>query len=140
MIAFIIPAHNMDRFIRTTVGLRPHRDSGFLLHAEQLDGKTVIHHFGHGGAGMALSWGAAGAGTGERPPGPGVSRHVRGGDRSTVFQARAQGTAGSGVVQAVTRDGPPRGAPRRPGARTALQSSVHTSSIALHVTVVTGTE
>jgi len=49
----------MDRIIRTTVGLRPHRDSGFLLRAEQLDDKTVIHHFGHGGAGMALSWGTA---------------------------------------------------------------------------------
>jgi len=50
---------SMDRIIRTTVGLRPHRDSGFLLRAEQLDDKTVIHHFGHGGAGMSLSWGTA---------------------------------------------------------------------------------
>ena len=50
---------SMDRIIRTTVGLRPHRDSGFLLRAEQLDDRTVIHHFGHGGAGMALSWGTA---------------------------------------------------------------------------------
>jgi len=49
----------MDRIIRTTVGLRPHRDSGFLLRAERLDDKTVIHHFGHGGAGMSLSWGTA---------------------------------------------------------------------------------
>lgn len=50
---------SMDRIIRTTVGLRPHRDSGFLLRAERLDDKTVIHHFGHGGAGMTLSWGTA---------------------------------------------------------------------------------
>ena len=50
---------SMDRIIRTTVGLRPHRDSGFLLRAERLDDKTVIHHFGHGGAGMSLSWGTA---------------------------------------------------------------------------------
>jgi glycine/D-amino acid oxidase-like deaminating enzyme len=49
----------MDRVIRTIVGLRPHRDSGFLLRAERLDDKTVIHHFGHGGAGMSLSWGTA---------------------------------------------------------------------------------
>jgi glycine/D-amino acid oxidase-like deaminating enzyme len=49
----------MDRIIRTTVGLRPHRDSGFLLRADRLDDKTVIHHFGHGGAGMSLSWGTA---------------------------------------------------------------------------------
>jgi glycine/D-amino acid oxidase-like deaminating enzyme len=49
----------MERIIRTTVGLRPHRDPGFLLRADRLDDKTVIHHFGHGGAGMSLSWGTA---------------------------------------------------------------------------------
>jgi D-amino-acid oxidase len=46
-----------DRIIRATVGLRPHRPSGFLLRAEKLDGKTLIHNYGHGGAGMSLSWG-----------------------------------------------------------------------------------
>ena len=50
---------SMDRIIRTTVGLRPHRDSGFLLEAERFDDKTVVHNFGHGGAGMSLSWGTA---------------------------------------------------------------------------------
>jgi len=28
-----------------------------VLRAEKLDGKTVIHNYGHGGAGMSLSWG-----------------------------------------------------------------------------------
>ena len=46
-----------DRVIRTTVGLRPHRSSGFVLRAEQLDAKTVVHNYGHGGAGLSLSWG-----------------------------------------------------------------------------------
>ena len=46
-----------DRVIRTTVGLRPHRDSGFVLKADKLDSKTIIHNYGHGGAGMSLSWG-----------------------------------------------------------------------------------
>lgn len=46
-----------DRVIRTTVGLRPHRDSGFVLRAEPLDAKTVIHNYGHAGAGMSLGWG-----------------------------------------------------------------------------------
>lgn len=48
-----------DRVIRTTIGLRPHRPSGFVLKADKLDGKTIIHNFGHGGAGMSLSWGTA---------------------------------------------------------------------------------
>lgn len=47
-----------DRVIRTTVGLRPHRPSGFVLKAEKLDAKTLIHNYGHGGAGISLSWGA----------------------------------------------------------------------------------
>jgi D-amino-acid oxidase len=50
-------AASWDRVIRTTVGLRPHRPSGFLLKAEKLDAKTVIHNYGHGGGGMSLSWG-----------------------------------------------------------------------------------
>src|SRR5437879_13234659 len=48
-----------DRVIRTTVGLRPHRDSGFVLRAEKLDEKLLVHNYGHGGAGMSLSWGTA---------------------------------------------------------------------------------
>ncbi|MEO7156179.1 MAG: FAD-dependent oxidoreductase [Vicinamibacterales bacterium] len=48
-----------DRIIRTTIGLRPHRPSGFVLRAEPLGGKTLIHNFGHGGSGMSLSWGTA---------------------------------------------------------------------------------
>ncbi len=46
-----------DRVIRTTVGLRPHRPSGFVLRAARLDNTTVIHNYGHGGAGLSLSWG-----------------------------------------------------------------------------------
>ena len=46
-----------DRVIRTTVGLRPHRDSGFVLRADKLDAKTLIHNYGHAGAGMSIGWG-----------------------------------------------------------------------------------
>ena len=46
-----------DRVIRTTVGLRPHRPSGFVVKAEKFDAKTVVHNYGHGGAGISLSWG-----------------------------------------------------------------------------------
>ncbi len=48
-----------DRVIRTTVGLRPHRRSGFRVEAERFDDRTVVHNYGHGGAGMSLSWGTA---------------------------------------------------------------------------------
>ncbi|MBZ5603011.1 MAG: FAD-binding oxidoreductase [Acidobacteriia bacterium] len=48
-----------DRVIRTIVGLRPYRPSGFVVRAEKLDAKTVIHNYGHGGAGITLSWGTA---------------------------------------------------------------------------------
>src|SRR5262249_51545091 len=46
-----------DRVIRTTVGLRPHRDAGFVLRAETLGDKLLVHNYGHGGAGMSLAWG-----------------------------------------------------------------------------------
>jgi glycine/D-amino acid oxidase-like deaminating enzyme len=50
-------AASWDRIIRTTVGLRPHRDAGNVLRAERLDDKTLVHNYGHGGAGMSISWG-----------------------------------------------------------------------------------
>ena len=56
-VSLAVPRISWDRVIRTTVGLRPHRDSGFVLKAEQFDAKTVIHDYGFGGAGMSLAWG-----------------------------------------------------------------------------------
>ena len=53
-----LPRVSFDRIIRTTVGLRPHRDSGFVLRAERLDTKTLIHDYGFAGTGMSLAWGA----------------------------------------------------------------------------------
>src|SRR5215210_349635 len=71
-----------DRIIRTTIGLRPHRPSGFVLRAEALDGKTLIHNFGHGGSGMSLSWGTASMAT----------------DLALPHQERKAAVLGSGVV------------------------------------------
>ena len=48
-----------ERVIRTIVGLRPFRPSGFVVRGEKLDSKIVIHNYGHGGAGITLSWGTA---------------------------------------------------------------------------------
>jgi glycine/D-amino acid oxidase-like deaminating enzyme len=71
-----------DRIIRTTVGLRPHRPSGFVLRADKLDGKTLIHNFGHGGSGMSLSWGTASMAA----------------DLAVAHQDRRAAVLGSGVV------------------------------------------
>ena len=56
----LVPVNvSRDRIIRTTVGLRPHRDSGFVVRPDKLDEKLLIHNYGHGGAGYSLSWGTA---------------------------------------------------------------------------------
>lgn len=48
-----------DRVLRTVVGLRPFRRPGFRVEAERLDGRVLVHNYGHGGAGVMLSWGTA---------------------------------------------------------------------------------
>jgi D-amino-acid oxidase len=48
-----------DRIIRTVVGLRPYRASGFVVRAEKIGDKTVVHNYGHGGGGITLSWGTS---------------------------------------------------------------------------------
>ncbi len=54
----LVPVNvSWDRIIHTTVGLRPYRPSGFVVKPETLDRKTLIHNYGHGGAGMSLAWG-----------------------------------------------------------------------------------
>ncbi len=45
--------------VRTRVGLRPFRPSGFVVRGERIGEKTIIHHYGHGGAGITFSWGTA---------------------------------------------------------------------------------
>jgi D-amino-acid oxidase len=48
------------RVLAERVGLRPFRKSGLRLERNRLhDGRTVIHNYGHGGAGFTLSWGCA---------------------------------------------------------------------------------
>jgi len=48
-----------ERVMKTIVGLRPYRPSGFVVRAEKVDDTLVVHNYGHGGGGITLSWGTA---------------------------------------------------------------------------------
>jgi glycine/D-amino acid oxidase-like deaminating enzyme len=48
-----------NRIIREIVGLRPFRPEGYVVEAQRIGGKLLIHNYGHGGAGITLSWGTA---------------------------------------------------------------------------------
>jgi glycine/D-amino acid oxidase-like deaminating enzyme len=48
-----------DRVIREIVGLRPFRSEGYVVEAQRIGDKLLIHNYGHGGAGITLSWGTA---------------------------------------------------------------------------------
>jgi glycine/D-amino acid oxidase-like deaminating enzyme len=50
---------DQSRVIRTMAGLRPYRRSGFVVRAEQLGEKRLVHNYGHGGGGITLSWGTS---------------------------------------------------------------------------------
>src|SRR5262245_30611458 len=48
-----------NRVIRTMAGLRPYRRQGFVVRADQLGEKHLVHNYGHGGGGITLSWGSS---------------------------------------------------------------------------------
>ena len=48
-----------DRLIDIAVCTRPFRAQGPRIEAERRYGKTLVHHYGHGGSGWSLSWGSA---------------------------------------------------------------------------------
>jgi D-amino-acid oxidase len=50
---------DQSRVIRTVAGLRPYREAGFVVRAESLGEKKLVHNYGHGGSGIALSWGSS---------------------------------------------------------------------------------
>jgi D-amino-acid oxidase len=52
------PALEQAATLGVKVGLRPCR-AAVRLEAEELDGVVLIHNYGHGGAGVTLSWGCA---------------------------------------------------------------------------------
>lgn len=48
-----------SRLIRAVAGLRPYRRKGFVVRAEALGDKRLVHNYGHGGGGITLSWGSS---------------------------------------------------------------------------------
>jgi D-amino-acid oxidase len=54
----LVPALAGARILRHKVGLRPARPT-VRLEAEDRHGRSVVHCYGHGGAGVTLSWGCA---------------------------------------------------------------------------------
>ena len=54
----IWPDLDRDKIVGGTVGLRPSRTE-VRLEEEEVSGIRVIHNYGHGGAGVTLSWGCA---------------------------------------------------------------------------------
>ncbi len=48
-----------DRLIDVSVCTRPFRAQGPRIESERRYGKTIVHHYGHGGSGWSLSWGSA---------------------------------------------------------------------------------
>lgn len=48
-----------DHVIRSVAGLRPYRSAGFVVREQALGRTRVVHNYGHGGAGITLSWGSS---------------------------------------------------------------------------------
>jgi D-amino-acid oxidase len=57
--ALPIPDLGDEAILRFVAGLRPYRKAGLRIEREERGGKHVIHAYGHGGAGVTLSWGTA---------------------------------------------------------------------------------
>ena len=111
-----------ERVIREVVGLRPYRSEGFVVDAERIGNKLLIHNYGHGGAGITLSWGTASLAVdlardflASRPPsGPRSLSHrhfavlgcgVNGLSTARLLQRRFQD--GPGTVTIYAKDLPP---------------------------------
>lgn len=56
---FARPLISESEIVSTRVGLRPYRAAGFVVRGERVGDKILIHNYGHGGAGMTLSWGSS---------------------------------------------------------------------------------
>jgi glycine/D-amino acid oxidase-like deaminating enzyme len=117
-----------DRVIRTVVGLRPYRPEGFVVRVDRLGSKIVIHNYGHGGAGMSLSWGTSTLAA-EHARGTGRRRFavlgcgVMGLSTARLLQRRG------GAVTIYTKEMPPETTSNIAGALWLPTSSYHQQSV-----------
>ncbi|HXT70494.1 MAG TPA: FAD-dependent oxidoreductase [Vicinamibacterales bacterium] len=89
---FVRPRILADQVIRTVVGLRPYRPSGFVVRGERMGEKLVVHNYGHGGGGITLSWGSSALAVREAPP-------AVGGRRAAVIGAGIMGLTTARLLQ-----------------------------------------
>jgi glycine/D-amino acid oxidase-like deaminating enzyme len=54
-----VPTISAENIIRFTACIRPHRTGRIRMELESIGDKSIFHHYGHGGAGITLSWGTA---------------------------------------------------------------------------------
>ena len=102
-----------DRIIREVVGLRPYRPEGFVVDAERAGNKLLIHNYGHGGAGITLSWGTASLALdlardfpGARTSRPGRSSRPAPQRRFAVLGCGVNGLSTALLLQRRFQDGP----------------------------------
>src|SRR5688500_11415328 len=97
--ACLVPVNvSPKRVIRTVAGLRPYRASGFVVRAEPMGDKRLVHNYGHGGAGISLSWGSSRLAAGLGLPGHGGPVAVIGAGVMGLTTARLVQEAGFPVT------------------------------------------
>jgi glycine/D-amino acid oxidase-like deaminating enzyme len=87
-----------SRLRESIVGLRPYRPSGFVVRAEALGAKALVHNYGHGGCGVTLSWGTARLAVEAAGPARGRSAAVIGAGAVGLATAAALTDAGWAVA------------------------------------------
>ncbi len=95
-----------DRIVEINVCTRPFRAAGPRIEIERIAGRTVVHNYGHGGAGWSLSWGSAAIAIGLVRAAPGARIAVIGCGAIGLTSALTAQRAGY-RVRIYTRERPP---------------------------------
>ena len=98
-----------DRIIREIVGLRPFRSEGYVVEAQRIGNKVLVHNYGHGGAGITLSWGTATQAVDllrDLPHPPATSRRRTAPRRFAVIGCGVNGLSTAIMLQRRYQDGP----------------------------------